>query len=160
MRICGGTVMILTSGTCRPGPRRRAATYLLFLGTALMVTVIGLSSLMAVRIQRRASQGSDHFAAARFCAQAGIELGFYMIHSDPDWRKNLGEGEWLSDEPIGNGKVTLGASFEKGGGSDDGPVTLTATATYGLACYILEVTAEPFAGGMVVTPGSWRQQVN
>ena len=99
--------MYLYIGRCLHHYRRRGASYVFFLGTATLVMVIGLSTLMVVRIQRRGAEGSNHLAAARFYAQSAIEYGFALINKDPGRGTNLGTGFWATDEAIGDGTFSL-----------------------------------------------------
>ena len=87
--------------------RRRASIYVMVLGTSLVVSVIGLSALLAIRIKRRTVELTIDFAQARLHAQSAIELGFRRISSDPNWRTTYPNGVWEADRPIGTGTFTL-----------------------------------------------------
>ena len=142
--------------------RRRGASYVFVLGTGMVVMVMGLSTLMMVRIQRRSNEGSNDLTAARFYAQSAIEYGFAKINQDPDWRMNLGAGPWATDQPIGRGTFSLEAAFVDDGDADasNDPVTLIGSGVSGEAMHRTQVTLIPQGVVVVVSPGSWKQVVN
>ena len=141
--------------------RRRGTSYVYFLSTIMLVTVIGLSALMYARIQRRSAQGGDHSIAARFYAQSALELGFAEIHLDPSWRTNLGSGAWFTDQPIGSGTLSLDVSIlpDGDGISANNPVLLVGTGVHGHATHKIEVTFTTLSdmGGLVTSIGSGRR---
>ena len=143
--------------------RRRGVAYVFFLGIAMFVTIIGLSALTVVRIQRRDANNANDLSAARLYAQSAIELGFATLHLDPAWRDNLGSGTWYSDAPIGTGALNLEVSITDDGDEHVGndPLLLTGTGVCGQARHIIEVTLVALSdnGGLVVSPGSWKQVV-
>ena len=131
--------------------RRRGSSYVLFLGTAMMVTVIGLSSLMVVRIQRRSDDGTNDVATARFYAQSAIEMGFAHINEDPNWRTTYANGVWEADQPIGTGTYTLEVTDPNDGdlsNNEADSVVLTGIGMQGDACYKLQVTLQAEGGAL------------
>ena len=149
------------TGTRAGKYRRRGAGYVFFLGTMMLVFVIGLSALMYARIQRRWAQGGDHSIAARFYAQSALELGFVEIHLDPNWRTSLGSGAWFTDLPIGSGTLSLEVSIEDDGDGnpENDPVLLIGTGVHGQATHKTEVTLEALSdqGGLVTSIGSGKR---
>ncbi len=141
--------------------RRRGVSYVYFLSTMMLVAVIGLSALMYARIQRRSAQGGDHSIAARFYAQSALELGFAEIHLDPDWRTTLGSGIWISDQPIGDGTLSLEVSIlnDGDGNPDNDPALLVGTGVHGQATHKIEVTLGVLSdkGGTVTSIGSGKR---
>ena len=85
---------------------RRGSVYLIVLATSMMVTVIGLASLFAVRVQRRSVEIANDCSEALLCAQSAVELGLLSVQ-DPNWRYNQSNGIWLSSQPLGSGLLTL-----------------------------------------------------
>ena len=85
-----------------PSRRRRGGVYVLVLAAAMLVTVLGLSAILAARVSTRTSQSTGDLTEARFNAQAAIELARFWIKSDPNWRSRP-QGAWASDRPIGEG---------------------------------------------------------
>ncbi len=141
---------------------RRGSSYVFFMGTAMIVTIIGLSALMAVRIQRRGAEGSNDLAAARFYAQSAIEHGFAMINQDPDWRANLGSGFWFTNQDIHGGTYSLEAAFidDGDGNPANDDVVLTGTGVHGPASHRTQVTLIAQSGEVALSPGSWQRSVN
>ena len=86
---------------------RRGSIYVLVLGASMLITVIGLTALLAVRVQHRTATASIDQASARLNAMAAIEMGTYWIIDDPDWRTNRPHGWWAVDTPVGAGAFSL-----------------------------------------------------
>jgi hypothetical protein len=113
------------------------------LGTAMLVTVIGLSALTALRIERRYAEGTSDLAQARIFARSAIEMGLYRIDIDPDWRTNNPNGVWIGKQTIGKGAYTLEGVDPADSDLTDwdaDPVTLIGTGLSGAATYKLQVT--------------------
>lgn len=142
--------------------RRRGSTYVLVLGATMLVTVIGLSSILAIRVQRRTTEGTRDMLQARLNAKSAIEHGFFWIREDPNWRQTRGQGPWAVDAPMGEGTATLEVVFEDDGDTDpnNNPALLTGTGVVGPARQMIEVRIVPVNGGFVVPPNGWNQVVN
>lgn len=139
--------------------RRRGSMYVAVLGVAMIVTVIGLSALMATRVERQYARGTGDFAQARLYAQSAIEMGFFWISDDPDWRTR----EWEADQPIGQGTYTLEGIDPDDDNLEAEPnnsIILIGTGVQGEARYKLQVTVVPLKGGYELSPGAWRQVVD
>ena len=143
------------------GYRNRGTMYVLCLGVAMMVTVIGLSALTAARIQLRATDETNHRTAARFYAQSALETAFLIINLTSNWRTSLGAGQWVIEQPLGEGTFTIEATFvdDGDGQENNNPVVLTGIGFSGPAQHIIEVTVIPQGTGMIVSPESWQQGV-
>jgi hypothetical protein len=121
----------------RPARRRdRGSAYLLILGAALLVTVIGISSLLVARVEHRAAIGAEDRAKARGYAESAMELALLLINGDPAWRSALGNSNWPTKEPIGDGTYTIEVVDEidgvVGAGATD-PLVVTAIGMKGQA---------------------------
>lgn len=113
------------------------------LGTSTAMTVIGLSALMAVRIERRGAEGTADLSRARFHARSAIEMGLYKIGSDPNWRTTQPDGNWYVDEPIGTGTFRLEGYDPNDGSlsnSDTDPLVFLGVGKQGEARFKLQVT--------------------
>ena len=86
--------------------RRRGAAYVFFLGTALLVTIIGMSALTIVRVKVRAAEGGNDSLAARLYAQSAIEDAMLAICGDAGWRDVITHDDWEPTQPIGRGSFT------------------------------------------------------
>lgn len=126
--------------------RRRASIYLVVLSYASLVTIIGLSALLALRLQRRAAEGEIDFSQARQHARSAIELGMWMLGNNPAWRDDLPNGVWVENRTIGTGTYTLeGVDPNDGdlGNSILHPLVLTGTGLSGAARHKTQVRLEP-----------------
>jgi len=121
------------------------SVYIIVLSVSMMVTVIGLASLFAVRVQRRSAAITKDCADARLCAQSAIELGLLYVQ-DPNWRDTWPNGPWLSNQPLGNGIFTLEGIDPTDGdlaNSNYNPLVLTGLGTKGIASHKTQVTLVP-----------------
>ena len=83
--------------------RRRGASYVFFLGTAMLVTVIGLSALTVVRVKRQGAEAVNDHVAARIYAQSAVEQGLLAIYSNDKWRDLYAHNTWSATQSIGAG---------------------------------------------------------
>lgn len=130
----------------QPRKHNRCGTiYLLVLFSCLIVATISLSSLQIVRLQSRSVASSTDFSEARNHARAALEIGMLRVRNDPFWRTNFGNGNWITNQPIGAGAFTLSAvdpidNDVKNG--DNHPVVLTGTGMKGTAVFRTSVHLE------------------
>lgn len=144
--------------------RRRGSMYVVVLGVSMTVAVIGITALVALRIELRTVETGKDFAQTRLYAQSAIEMGFFWIADDPNWRQNRPtKGVWRGNWPIGNGTFTLEAYDPEDDNLNTEPnnsIILIGTGMQGEARYKLQVTVVPEKGGYEIAPGSWRQVVD
>ncbi len=145
---------------CGHDARHRGSVYVLVLGASLLVAVIGISSLMAARVQRRATTASTDMIQARELARTAVDRILWGIVTYPTtWRVIYGSG-YLTNVPFGNGTFTAALMDPVDGdlfNNTTDPVVLTGTGNVGQATYILEVTLN---GDGTVQPGTWKRVVN
>jgi hypothetical protein len=125
--------------------KQRGSTYLMVLSSSMIVTVIGLASLLAIRVQRRSMQMTNDAAEARLYAQSAIELGLLYVQ-DQNWRSTWSNGTWLSDQPLGNGCFSLEGTDPRDNNlsdSEEDPVILTGTGMKGTAVHKVQITLIP-----------------
>lgn len=123
------------------------------LASSLLVTILGLGSLAAVRVQMRSTRLTRDCAEARACALSAIELGLLQIKQNPSWRTAWPNGTWLDNKPLGAGSFTLqGTDPEDGVLSDSAyePVVLTAIGVRGTARHKAQVTLVPVVKPLAV----------
>lgn len=132
----------------RTHTRRRGGVYIAVLATVMLVSLIGLSAMMALRSERlRANATVDSVQASLF-AQSGAELAVQLIASDPNWRTTYGSGTIMTNRAIDDGRISVTATDPIDGNLGNrptDPVVLRATAKRGIATKIVEVTLD--AGG-------------
>lgn len=127
-------------------PRHRGSVYLHVLASSLLVTILGMGSLLAVRLQMRSAQLARDCAQARVCATSAIELGLLYIRQDPNWRDTWHNGTWIQDKTLGAGKLMLEGVDPQNNVLDDSqyePLVLTGTGTQGLARHKTQITLVP-----------------
>lgn len=129
----------------------------LTMGTAMVVTVIGLSAVWASRMRLRDVQASTQILEALGYAQSAIELGLLQVRSDPNWRTTLGAGMWVANQSIGHGTCTLTTSIVADGDADpyNDDWLLLGTGISGDAVRKIELT---LVDGKLV--GEWKQKVD
>ncbi|MEK6797347.1 MAG: hypothetical protein AABZ12_00110 [Planctomycetota bacterium] len=123
--------------------QRRGSAYVVVLGTAMIVSTIGLTALLALRVERRTQEDDGDLLSARLNAKAAIEVGMQRIVADANWRTTYPSGVWEASRRIGSGSYTLSGTDPDDGSLADmetDPVVLTATATSGRASHTLQVT--------------------
>jgi len=109
----------------------------------MVVTIVGISALLAVRIQSRSASMTSELAEARNYAYSAIELGLLWINQDSNWRSNYPNIAWLSGQPIGRGTMTLVVTDPADGDLTDSeydPVILTGMGVCGIARHKTQLT--------------------
>ena len=117
--------------------------YVAVLGSAMAITVMGLSAIMLARVERSSVVGTADSAAARFYAQSAIEMGEHRIRQNSNWRTTYASGVWEANRAIGTGTYTLeGIDTVDGNLSNSAsdPVVLRGTGFQGQSRYKLQVT--------------------
>jgi len=120
-------------------------------GAAMLVALIGMASLMSLRIERRTLEGTLDAAEARIYAQSAIELGMQRIKSDPAWRATQPNGNWFVERPMGAGTICLSgvdpddAQLDN---DDTGLLILTGIGKRGDAEQRVQVTLVPKLRGV------------
>jgi len=121
------------------------SVYIIVLSVSMMVTIIGLASLFAVRVQRRSAEITKDCVEARLCAQSAIELGLLYVQ-DPNWRTTWPNSTWLSNQSLGSGSFSLEGIDPTDGdlaNSQYNPLVLTGLGTKGIACHKTQVMLTP-----------------
>lgn len=98
---------------------RRGSVYLAVLGTAMIVSVLALSSLALQRVQNRMLASSDNIRQAQNNAETAIKLGLLTIKNDSNWRNNYVNGSWFANRSLGDGSCSLTISDSDGLLADD-----------------------------------------
>jgi len=143
----------------RRDPRCQGSVYILVLGASLLVALIGVSSLMASRVQRRSVSASADTSHARELARTGVERGLWLAKSNPtSWRQGLSLAVY-TDVAFGQGTFTVtGTDLVDGDMLNNtvDPVLVISTGKSGEAIYKLQVTLN---GDGTVQPGTWKRLV-
>lgn len=134
-------VRVLTVGRAA---RRQDGMALLLLVIALAVaTVLSTAFLTAQSTSTAVAQNVEHHPRARFVAESGLVTAIEYVRSDPNWRGDRNEGQWVVDHPFEGGAFSIVAydgedtngDGQYSGNGDFGsdptePVTLIATGTF------------------------------
>ena len=140
--------------------RDRGSVYIFVLGASLLVAVIGISSLMAARVQRRSIQTTAGMTQARELARSAIDRGLWEIKANLGFWRTLFVFTPLTEVPFAGGTFTLTATDPVDGNLTNNitdPVVLTGVGKCGDARYMLEVTLN---GDGTINPGTWKRVVN
>ncbi len=100
---------------------RRGSAYVAILGAATIVTVIGLSALLAARVRTRSANWVNDIIKARTYAQAGLQWAFLHISQDPDWRTTFPNGQWVNKQGIDDGSFSVWVTDPNDGDLGDSP---------------------------------------
>lgn len=124
---------------------QRGSVYLPALAAAMVVSIIGLSAMWLVRVQRAASQTDHDRSESHLYARSAVELGLAKIAGDSNWRTYMAGtgGAWLSNKPFGSGNCSLVVTDPVDGDLANGawdPVVLTGTGVRGAARHKTQVT--------------------
>lgn len=134
--------------------RRRGGAYIAVMGVSVIVTVIGLSALLATRVEFRAVRLNEAATSARFAVASGMELGILRISADADWRNTYVHDEWTSEEDILGAACRFKLVDEQDGdlaNDPSQPARFYAKATVSEAVRMYSVLLEPPIGGIVET---------
>jgi hypothetical protein len=126
--------------------RRRGSGYVVVLGASLLVMVIGVSALVAARVQAQAAESTNHIAAARLYAQSALEIGMYWLCADPYWRADFPHDQWLAEESIDEGTCTWKLVDQINGSltlDTAAPVRLYGKGVCGEAVRVYSVLVQP-----------------
>jgi hypothetical protein len=120
----------------------RGVAYLTVLSVCMIVTVIGIGSLLVARQQRLATTALGDIEDARVAARIGIEMARYLIVSDPNWRTTHTSGAWTSYS-FRNRQCSIAVTDPVDGNLSNclsDPVLITSTGTSGSATQIIQTT--------------------
>ena len=125
---------------------RRGSAYIAVLGTAMIITIIGLSSLLITRVQQRAAAGSHDLVKARFQGESTVDLAQFWIAEDPNWRTSLKNDVWSGVRTIDEADISYKLVDEVDGdlaNDDTQPVRVYSKAVVGNATRIYSMELAP-----------------
>ncbi len=120
----------------------KGGVYIVVLGTAMFVTVVGMSALLMARINTRITNADRDIVKARYYAQSLIEVGMLKAMTDPNWRTTHTNDIWSTDYTWDETVVTYKFVDENDADLADNPadpVRLYAKATVNDAVRIYSV---------------------
>jgi len=92
---------------CSARTTRGGTTYVVVLGVATIVSVLGMSGLMVSRLQYRQAVQSRDWTEAGDLALSAIELGILRISQDTSWRTNFTNNAEITPISFGNGTLSF-----------------------------------------------------
>ena len=121
---------------------RKGSVYVCVLSVALLITGIGLSSIWAMRVQRRIAGVGEAVVQARVAAGSFLEVALLRIANNLSWRSAYTHDVWIADETVDDVSYTFKLVDEQDAdlaNDDTQPVRLYAKATVGDAVRIYSV---------------------
>src|SRR5688572_13897146 len=107
-----------TCCTRRPCARRGSALYVAVTATAMIVSVLALTALSVVRIERRQATTINSRLIARTHARSAVELALKSINNNASWRTAYTSGVETPTVSLGsNSTGTLSWSLSDSDGS-------------------------------------------
>jgi len=88
---------------CRKSGLCRGSVYFAVLGVAMLVTLIGLSGVLATRVGRRNAALTAAALQADTAAQSLMDVVLYRLTHDLYWRSNYQNDTWTAFENYGDG---------------------------------------------------------
>lgn len=132
-----------------PIPARRShprgAVYIAVLGVAMVVTLLGVTGLLAARLANASARQTANSCQAKACAEAGIDAALHEINASNSWRTDDTLADRLSDRVLGNGTFTVQITDEVDGNLNSNPydpVTITSTGQKGGSSHAMQVVAD------------------
>ena len=125
---------------------RRGTVYIAVLGISLLVVIIGLSTLLAVRVERRAASATEAAVKARLGAESVTDLALCWITADPNWRSTYTSGTWAAAQTVDGVTFSLKLVDELDGNLANDPtqpVRLYGKAVTGEATRISSLVLNP-----------------
>ncbi len=149
---------MVSSQATKANPRCRGTVYILVLGASLLVAAIGVSSLMAARVQRQVTTMTDDKIQARELARSAIDRGLYEIRTNPGWRATISTN-LIKNINLAGGQYTLQIVDPVDGNpvnNTTDPAWLIGEGKVGAACYQLAVLV---SGDGTVQSDTWTRVV-
>ena len=89
-----------------PRPARRGTSYLLVVGAATIVSLVGMTGLMVTRLQFRQAAQAREWSEAGDLALSAIELGIAKINATSTWRTTFTNNAEFTPIAMGNGSLS------------------------------------------------------
>lgn len=131
----------------RRGRARRGGVYVLVLGVATVIAVVGLGAIAVSRSDIRSTLASRDWAAAGVLAESAIETVLARINTDPNWRTRYQSGSRELVASVGQREMSF-VLVDPDGDLADGatePVRIIGTAVVGrsVRSFSLEAAYRP-----------------
>jgi hypothetical protein len=132
----------------RKSRQRSGGIYIAVLGTALVVSLLGMSAMIGQRLQNRMVSTSGDVRQAQLNANTAIELGLLAMKSDTNWRTTYSNGTVFTNRATNAGTCTLTVRNIPDPGTplstnSDDPVILLGVGNSGNAIQRAKLTIDP-----------------
>jgi hypothetical protein len=125
---------------------RTGGVYIAVLGTALVVSVLGMSTVMLQRVQNRLLVATKDMHQAQLNAESAVELGMLILKDESNWRTARTNGRWFTARGTGAGTCSLDVidpADSNLADDDSETIVLRGIGTSGLSEQRVEVTVDP-----------------
>lgn len=127
-------------------PVRTGGVYIVVLGVALIVSLLGLSTLVVQRIQNKLLTASADIRQAQLNAETAVGLALLTMKQDSAWRTSQTNGNWFTGRGTGAGTCTVSVTDPADNSlpnNPDEPVVIQGIGYRGQAEQRVEVTVDP-----------------
>lgn len=143
--------------------RNRGTVLVLVLAVTSMVGVIGLSSLLATRLEHRGVRARADAAQAQRLADGALQLIHTRLGDDADWRSTHTHDVWSADETL-DVDTTMRYRLRDEDDADlsddpDGWARLTVRVAHGASVRLVSVRVRG-GGPIEVARGSYRRELD
>ncbi|HYE03079.1 MAG TPA: polymer-forming cytoskeletal protein [Phycisphaerales bacterium] len=134
----------------RARPTRTGSIYLLVLGGAVIVTLMGMAAVTSSRIATRTAARGRDWAQAGLLATSAVEIAVARINRDVAWRSAHATGVPVVIGPLGRGTLRYVLVDDDGSLTDEltDPVQVLGIATVGDTTRCFSVMAAPASAGV------------
>ena len=125
---------------------RRGGMYVAVLGVAMLVTLIGLSALLAVRVDQRTTGLLENAVKVDFQAQAAVDRAIFRLNNLANWRTAYTTDTWTAGQTFDGVTTSFKLVDEIDGNlADDAnePVRVYGRATVGDALRVYSLCVGP-----------------
>lgn len=125
---------------------RPGSALVLVLGTASLVTVIGIAGLTINRLNSRTTSASQDVSHARIMAQSAVDLGVWGLANNPSWRSMIAHDKWADDTNYAGALISTKYVDEIDGdlsNNNHDPVRVYGRAKVGQAVRIYSMVLTP-----------------
>ncbi len=125
---------------------RTGSVYMMVLASSMIIAVVGMASLLAVRVQRRSAHLAIEMTEASILSESAVQLGLLFVSNNPNWRGTWSNGTWISNQAFGGGTYSLVGTDPLDADIADSqhdPIILTGIGTKGIARNKTQVTLVP-----------------
>jgi len=140
----------------RSAVRRRGGIYFATMSATVIVTLLALTAIIVVRIQRRSTAAVASATTCRFTAQSIIDLALHKLSETPNWRTEYTSGSWVLVAGIPDNSWSYMLEDEKDGLLDNDPydaVRLHVRAEVDGALRLYSVLLRPKVTGNLLSNG-------